>query len=124
MEESLALFETIITNPVLSKPSIILFLNKRDIFDEKILTSHLADYFPAYTGPKCEAEPARRFIMDMFLSCGNNSTSIFGIDNQDDHSRSIYTQFTTATDTDNIRFVWKAVKDAVFRATLKDHLLM
>lgn len=116
------MFQTILTNPVLAKPSIILFLNKRDIFDEKILTSHLADYFPAYTGPKGEAESARRFIMDMFLACSSSGSSSI-VDDQD-QPRAIYTQYTTATDTANIRFVWKAVKDAVFRATLKDHLLM
>lgn len=50
MEESKALFETIITYPWFQKSSIVLFLNKKDILEEKIVYSHLADYFPEYTG--------------------------------------------------------------------------
>jgi len=50
MEESKALFETIITYPWFQKSSFVLFFNKTDILEEKILHSHLADYFPAYTG--------------------------------------------------------------------------
>lgn len=50
MEESKALFKTIISYPWFQESSIILFLNKTDILREKILTSHLVDYFPLYTG--------------------------------------------------------------------------
>ena len=50
MEESKALFRTIITYPWFRSSSIILFLNKTDLLDEKILTSHLATYFPDYDG--------------------------------------------------------------------------
>ena len=50
MEESKALFETIITYPWFQKSSFVLFLNKTDLLEEKIDSSHLADYFPTYTG--------------------------------------------------------------------------
>ena len=50
MQESLALFMTIVTYPWFSKSSVILFLNKKDLLEEKIMTSHLSDYFPDYTG--------------------------------------------------------------------------
>ena len=50
MEESLALFQAIINYPWFVKSSFVLFLNKIDILEEKILYSHLCDYFPAYTG--------------------------------------------------------------------------
>ena len=50
MEESKALFQTIITYPWFQKSSIILFLNKIDLLEEKIKTSHLSDYFPEYKG--------------------------------------------------------------------------
>ncbi len=50
MQESLSLFVNIITYPWFSKSSIILFLNKKDLLEEKILTSDLVDYFPEYTG--------------------------------------------------------------------------
>ena len=50
MRESLALFENIISYPFFQESSVILFLNKTDLFLEKIMKSHLADYFPAYQG--------------------------------------------------------------------------
>lgn len=50
MRESLALFETIIGYPWFIEASSILFLNKTDLFDEKIMKSNLSDYFPQYPG--------------------------------------------------------------------------
>lgn len=50
MRESLALFENIIGYPWFVDSSIILFLNKTDLFYEKIKTSHIVKYFPAYGG--------------------------------------------------------------------------
>ena len=57
MEESKALFRTIITYPWFQHSSVILFLNKKDLLEEKIMNSHLVDYFPEYDG-ECSA-PAR-----------------------------------------------------------------
>lgn len=50
MEESKALFKTIITYPWFLNSSVILFLNKKDLLEEKIMYSHLISYFPEYTG--------------------------------------------------------------------------
>ena len=50
MTESLALFEAIVGYPWFRKSSIILFLNKKDLLEEKIMISDLAAYFPDYTG--------------------------------------------------------------------------
>lgn len=50
MEESKALFKTIITYPWFQQSSVILFLNKKDLLEEKIMYSHLVDYFPEYNG--------------------------------------------------------------------------
>ena len=51
LSESLSLFEQILNLPYWKETDIILFLNKSEIFDTKIMmTSHLQDHFPAYTG--------------------------------------------------------------------------
>ena len=50
MEESKALFKTINTYPWFQHSSVILFLNKKDLLEEKIMYSHLVDYFPEYDG--------------------------------------------------------------------------
>lgn len=52
MEESKALFRTIITYPWFQNSSVILFLNKKDLLEEKISYSHLVDYFPEFDGTK------------------------------------------------------------------------
>lgn len=46
----MALFQTIITYQWFKRTSVILFLNKIDLLKEKIMYSHLGDYFPDYNG--------------------------------------------------------------------------
>ena len=48
------------------RSSVVLCFTKKDIFDEKISRSHLADHFPAYEGPRHDSEAAIKFITDMF----------------------------------------------------------
>ena len=50
MRESLALFETIISYPWFQESSIILFMNKTDLFMEKIERSPISTHFPGYRG--------------------------------------------------------------------------
>ncbi|KAG8188271.1 hypothetical protein JTE90_012105 [Oedothorax gibbosus] len=114
MEESKALFKTIITYPWFQNSSVILFLNKKDLLEEKIMYSHLVDYFPEYDGPKKDAIHAREFILKMFVDL-----------NPDSGSKSIiYSHFTCATDTENIRFVFAAVKDTILQLNLKEYNLV
>ncbi|XP_018016068.1 guanine nucleotide-binding protein G(q) subunit alpha isoform X2 [Hyalella azteca] len=112
MEESKALFRTIITYPWFLHSSIILFLNKKDLLEEKILHSHLVDYFPEYDGPVKDAIAAREFILRIF------------VDLNPDPDKIIYSHFTCATDTDNIRFVFAAVKDTILQLNLKEYNLV
>lgn len=52
MRESVALLRIILNNRYLrsSFVSFVLFLNKKDLLEEKILHSHLKDYFPQFNG--------------------------------------------------------------------------
>uniref|UniRef100_A0A2I3SFV8 Guanine nucleotide-binding protein subunit alpha n=1 Tax=Pan troglodytes TaxID=9598 RepID=A0A2I3SFV8_PANTR len=104
MEESKALFSTIITYPWFQNSSVILLLNKKDLPEEKITYSHLVDYFPEYDGPQRDAQAAREFILKI--------------------DEIIYSHFTCATDTENIRFVFAAVKDTILQLNLKDYNLV
>lgn len=58
MQESLKLFDSICNNKWFTDTSIILFLNKKDLFEEKIKRSPLTICFPEYTGkhriPLCD----------------------------------------------------------------------
>ena len=52
MIESLTLFESIINSRWFLRTSIILFLNKTDVFKIKLGKIPLERYFPEYTGMK------------------------------------------------------------------------
>ncbi|XP_047387713.1 guanine nucleotide-binding protein subunit alpha-15 isoform X1 [Sciurus carolinensis] len=52
MKESLALFGTILELPWFRSTSVILFLNKTDVLEEKIPSSHLDTYFPSFQDPR------------------------------------------------------------------------
>ncbi|XP_026883050.2 guanine nucleotide-binding protein subunit alpha-14 [Electrophorus electricus] len=112
MEESKALFKTIITYPWFQQSSVILFLNKTDILKEKITYSHLATYFPEFTGPQNDPKAAQEFILRMYQ------------EQNPDREKTIYSHFTCATDTENIRFVFAAVKDTILRINLKEFNLV
>lgn len=62
MEESKALFKTIITYPWFQHSSVILFLNKKDLLEEKIMYSHLVDYFPEFDGKYSKVQLEFRFF--------------------------------------------------------------
>lgn len=111
MEESKALFKTIITYPWFQNSSVILFLNKKDLLEEKIMYSHLVDYFPEYDGPKQDHITAREFLLGQFQ-------------NQKPGADNMYAHFTCATDTENIRFVFAAVKDTILQLNLKEYNLV
>uniref|UniRef100_A0A6G3MHJ1 Guanine nucleotide-binding protein alpha-7 subunit (Trinotate prediction) n=1 Tax=Henneguya salminicola TaxID=69463 RepID=A0A6G3MHJ1_HENSL len=48
LTESVKLFSAMCNNPYFSSIPIILFLNKKDLFDKKILVCPLEQYFPNY----------------------------------------------------------------------------
>jgi guanine nucleotide-binding protein G(i) subunit alpha len=50
MVESMKLFDSICNSKWFVETSIILFLNKKDLFEEKITKSPLTICFPEYTG--------------------------------------------------------------------------
>ncbi|XP_025408136.1 G protein alpha q subunit isoform X2 [Sipha flava] len=108
MEESKALFKTIITYPWFQHSSVILFLNKKDLLEEKIMYSHLVDYFPDFDGSKQDNNAAQQYILKMYLK------------QNPDPDRMCYSHFTVATDTENIKLVFCAVKDTIMQSALKE----
>uniref|UniRef100_W5KB93 Guanine nucleotide binding protein (G protein) alpha v1 n=1 Tax=Astyanax mexicanus TaxID=7994 RepID=W5KB93_ASTMX len=97
LQESLKLFSSICNNVFFRSTSMILFMNKIDLFQEKILHSgrHLRHYLPLYKGPDCDVDSAARFIASMFVSQNATPTKL------------IYHHFTTATDTSNVQVVFQ-----------------
>lgn len=73
--------------------------------DTNIVYFHLS-------GPQRDAQAAREFILKMFVDLNPDSDKI------------IYSHFTCATDTENIRFVFAAVKDTILQLNLKEYNLV
>ena len=108
MKESMKLFESICNNKWFTETSIILFLNKKDLFQEKIRTSPLTICFPEYAGGNTYEETSQ-FIENKFEEL-----------NKSPKTKQIYYHFTCATDTENIQFVFSAVTDVIIKNNLKD----
>ena len=69
----------------------ILFLNKIDLFAEKLPRSPLADYFPDYNGGD-NYDAACDYLLHRFVSL-----------NQSAATKQIYAHYTCATDTQQIK---------------------
>ncbi|XP_063811270.1 guanine nucleotide-binding protein G(t) subunit alpha-2 isoform X1 [Pseudophryne corroboree] len=108
MHESLHLFNSICNHKFFAATSIVLFLNKKDLFEEKIKKVHLSICFPDYDGPNT-FEDAGNYIKLQFLDL-----------NMRKESKEIYGHMTCATDTKNVKFVFDAVTDIIIKETLKD----
>nr|CAD7442207.1 unnamed protein product [Timema bartmani] len=135
LDESLNLFSQIVNNRFFREASFVVFLNKFDLFREKILYSgrHLRFYFPDYkgkywlfgqqtfertitlsvlSGPDYDVDRGALFIQHKFALRNRNS------------SKALYPHFTTATDTSNIQVVFQAVMDTVVRDNLHQVTLL
>jgi len=107
MQEALTLFDSICNSRWFVQTSIILFLNKVDLFKIKLPKSPVGKYFPEYTGPD-EFEPASQFMVTKFTSLNQSE------------EKQVYSHFTCATDTNQIKFVMAAVNDIIVRGNLRD----
>ncbi|KAJ7756072.1 guanine nucleotide binding protein, alpha subunit [Mycena maculata] len=106
MRESLVLFESVINSRWFLRTSIILFLNKIDVFRGKLGKVPLERYFPEYTGGP-DINKAAKYVLWRFM--------------QENRARlSVYPHLTQATDTKNIRLVFAAVKETILQNALKD----
>jgi len=108
MTEALTLFDEISNSRWFEKTSIILFLNKRDLFAEKIRHVELTVAFPDYKGKIGDYDEAIKYITYQFEDRSRNKT------------KTIYTHVTCATDTNNIHAVFNAVKDIIIRQSLNE----
>lgn len=88
MAESLVLFESVINSRWFLRTSIILFLNKIDVFKNKLPKVPLERYFPEYTGGP-DINKAAKYILWRFTQANRARLSV-------------YPHLTQATDTSNV----------------------
>jgi len=104
MKESMLLFEEMANSRVFEKTSVILFLNKKDLFREKLAKVSLSRYFPEYKGG-ADFEQGCQFMKSTYLSLNHSK-------------KHIYCHFTCATNTKNIQHVFDDIRHSVLVETL------
>lgn len=122
MSEALDLFEEVCSLKYFLDTSIILFLNKYDLFQDKLkerpiaecvvkekIEGELVDTRPwaDYHGPN-DPISARNYFKDKFLERNHLK------------KRLIYFHVTTATDTGNMKFVFEACKDIILEQNIDE----
>ncbi|KAM0791696.1 hypothetical protein ACM66B_003969 [Microbotryomycetes sp. NB124-2] len=113
MSETMMLFESIVSSRWFEKSTVVLLLNKTDLFTSKILanTSPLSKYFNDYpSSDDGNVEVAKTFMLKKFVSLANSARR--GVP--------LYTHFSCATDTEQVRVVMAAVLDTVLANVLNE----
>lgn len=132
LREALDLFKSIWNNRWLRTISVILFLNKQDLLEDKIKSgkTKLEDYFPEFVlymippeaqpeiddGKDREFTRAKYFIRDNFLQLSQQTSQG---DSKQHSGHHCYPHFTCAVDTENIRRVFNDCRDIIQRVHLR-----
>lgn len=108
MLESLQLFRQVCNNKHFIETSIILFLNKKDLFLEKVeeLQISLKCAFPEYNGAQ-KYDSCVKYIEKKFFMANEVP------------NKNIYCHQTCATDTQQVQFVLDSVMDTILSSKLK-----
>ena len=118
MVEALNLFEEICNSRWFRDTSMILFLNKKDLFADKIkrVPIKLCPAFASYPGPP----PGSETSDGAYYHACDFIKGVFEALNKFPDAKTVYTHVTCATDTENIRVVFHAVQDIIIKKSLAD----
>uniref|UniRef100_A0A1I8EM63 Uncharacterized protein n=1 Tax=Wuchereria bancrofti TaxID=6293 RepID=A0A1I8EM63_WUCBA len=105
MIQSYRIFKTIAQSDYFKNSSIVLFLNKYDIFQEKIRYSSLKKCWPEYGGDN-SVEDCTKYLENQFQRCISNKQKYFAF-------------VTTATDTKNIDLMFSLAVSHIVNQNLK-----
>ena len=112
MHEALMLFESIANSKYFEKSALILFLNKMDLFTEKVQSGRapIQDYFPDFVGNDRDVMAGQDFFLKKFKNLVR------------DPGKEAYVHFTNATDTNLLDKTMRSVQDMIVQRNL--HQLM
>ncbi|ROW00744.1 hypothetical protein VMCG_06463 [Cytospora schulzeri] len=112
MNEALMLWESIANSHWFLKSALILFLNKMDLFKEKLSKSPITQHgFTDYHGEPDDWKQASKYFMDKFRALNRNP------------EKEIYGHFTNATDTNLLKITMGSVQDMIIQRNLKQLIL-
>ncbi|KAJ7058442.1 guanine nucleotide binding protein, alpha subunit [Mycena amicta] len=107
LRESLVLFENVINSRWFIRTSIILFLNKVDVFQKKLTKIPFERYFPEFVGGNANAAAVKYVLWCLMRQniCVRQS---------------VYPYLTQATDTENIRMVFGQVRETILPGAFRN----
>jgi len=115
LKEDLKLFHDICVSKWFTSTAIILFLNKSDIFKEKLIQGKsLSEVFPEFKGGS-DYRKSISFLEEKFMDI---------IDPVTKRRKDIFSHVTTATDTENVRYVFDDVREYLIQSIFKKAGLM
>ncbi|KAL1840488.1 hypothetical protein VTJ49DRAFT_440 [Mycothermus thermophilus] len=113
MQEALMLWESIANSHWFTKSALILFLNKIDLFKEKLPKSPLSNHgFTDYHGPPDDWKQASEYFRKKFQALNRNP------------DKEIYAHMTNATDTNLLKITMNSVQDMIIQRNLKQLILV
>ncbi|KAH6903452.1 guanine nucleotide binding protein, alpha subunit [Coprinopsis sp. MPI-PUGE-AT-0042] len=111
MQDAMTIWDSICHSQWFKQTSIILFLNKDDLFQKKVLHSDIKNFFPDFDGEPGDVKAGRDYFKKRFARLAQKAGR--------SKEREIYIHITTATDTAMLRVVMAAVEGTRFSSTPK-----
>jgi GTPase SAR1 family protein len=108
MTEALKLFDETVNLDTFQKVDVLFFLNKSDLFRERIKHNPLSTYFKDFKGGSQDFEESVKYIQDQFRSRVRDS------------KKDLYCHVTCATDTKNVEFTFAAVSNIILKKGLSE----
>ncbi|XP_056105914.1 guanine nucleotide binding protein (G protein) alpha v1 isoform X1 [Rhinichthys klamathensis goyatoka] len=114
LHESLECFSSTCNSAFFRGASLVLFMNKIDLFGEKILYSgrHLRLYQPDYKGPERDVSCAAQYVTDQFVTCASASGKV------------VFPHFTTATERSSVQEAFQSTISTVLQHNLHTAALL
>ncbi|OBA28228.1 guanine nucleotide binding protein, alpha subunit, partial [Hanseniaspora valbyensis NRRL Y-1626] len=106
LSESIELFDSIVNSKWFVNTQVMLFLNKIDVFLQKLPSSPIKNYFSNYKGKDTDAKASVKHILGL-LKERNRSNLV------------LYPHITQATDSSNIELVFTAMAEVVMENRIK-----
>lgn len=116
LEDSILLWKSVVSNPLLKGTNIVLFLNKIDIFKTKLAAGvSFGHYVVSYGDRPNDFESTSRYLMKKFAGILKQSSP---------EPRTFYCHLTTVTDSRSTLRILTNVKDMVLRQNLAEGNLL
>ncbi|KAJ5982299.1 hypothetical protein N7451_012399 [Penicillium sp. IBT 35674x] len=107
LQESMRIFDSLVNSKWFNRKPIILFLNKFDLFEQRLSISPFSQHFPNFSGSDKDLHAAAKHVNDRFLDMNRVQ------------GREVFTHYTTATNTNLLKETMKSVESAIVLQNLR-----